>query len=727
LSTPSKCFKDLVRDGIVRNGEYNTNTHDLIRDFYSPILALSKNYDRTTGSFSSTGIKSLARPLVHLIRNALIDEPARPVMRIVASHDITEEDYTSIVKGYKERRGTPEADLIAILEELRREPDDELLKAVRNIGTMVKLGLLDIKVAIPRNKLRGMYHRKIGIFTDFCKDTISFEGSQNVSFSGEQSEVNLEGLVAFCSSNPMIEGYKKEHRKFFDDLWSGQLPNVQVRPLDEYPRQLLASYAVQPETILSEAEPSGVVGAPSLRQHQVEAIRAWEENGLRGILDMCTGSGKSRVGLMAIETVAEPPLTVIVTGNLTDLIDQWAENQIVPLYGKENVAIVKISSVHGIRAKTEARLKEVVQDFERGFFTSHGKRVFVLAAIQSASQTWFRSIISRVSPSRLAVVIDEVHHAGAQGPTGNVLSIDANYRVGLSATWRRYDDDENGALERYFKGKNSVVAYNYPLSSGIKDGILSPYNYIIHPVSLDPADTAELRERLELYEEELTKIDPRLSLRFGDTVIERTPRNKWHRLVELRDDWRKTLGRAIARTDVALQTVEREYETLRKCIIYFADRQHLDRTATLMGKRGWSLEPYDSHVEKEIRKRIIEKFARPYKGQPFFIGAIKCLDEGIDLPALDSAILAASNKTEREWIQRRGRILRRSPGKDFAIIHDFVLLPFLKQQDAYRLSKAEKGYIESEMERLKAFAEDALNRTEALTLIEGLRRTFRSV
>ena len=721
-----ECFKELIESGSIRNGEYNTNSNDLIEDFYGPVLSCSKTYDRTTGGFSSSGLKSLARPLVHLIRNALVEDTPRPVMRIVASHDISEEDYVSMKEGYRARRGTPEEQLLAILEELKTSADAELLEAVRNLGTMIKLGLLDIKVAVPRNKLRGMYHRKIGIFSDFCNQTISFEGSQNISFSGEQSEVNLEGLVSFCSTEPTIERYKDEHKRFFDALWADHLENVSVRPLEDYPKELLASYGVDPKSFMSEATKTEErIQKPLV--HQSQALEAWLKNGRRGIFDMCTGSGKSRLALMAVESIPETPLTIIVTGNLTDLIDQWAEGQIIPFYGKDRATIVKVSSVHGIRAKIGVRLSEVVQDYNRGFFTSKGERVFILAAIQSASQPWFRSIIGRTPSSKLAIVIDEVHHAGASGPTGQVLQIEAEYRIGLSATWRRYDDDENGRLEEYFRGTESAVAYSYPLSRGIKDGILSPYKYMIHPVSLGPSDTEELRQRLEAYERELVKIDPHLSLGLGDNAIERTPRSQWHKLVELRDDWRKALGRAIAKTDVALQIVESQYDELKKCIIYFADKRHLDRTAVLMGNKHWNLEPYDSHVLKATRKRIIERFARPHKGHPFFIGAIKCLDEGIDLPALDSAILAASNKTEREWVQRRGRILRRSPGKEFATIHDFVLLPFVKREDAYRLTKAEKGYIEAELERFAAFANDALNKAEALTLIDDLRRTFKLV
>ena len=334
------------------------------------------------------------------------------------------------------------------------------------------------------------------------------------------------------------------------------------------------------------------------------------------------------------------------------------------------------------------------------------------------------STINRVNPSRLAIIIDEVHHAGANGPTGDVLQIQARYRIGLSATYRRYDDDENAGLEEYFRGKYSPIAFRYSLSDGIKDKLLSPYHYFIHPISLEPDEAAELRKRLAEYEKELKKTDPTLSLRIGDSAVEKVSVDKWSRILELRNAWRNTLGRAIAKTDIVLQVVAKNYDSLKKCIIYCANKQHLDRTSILLGQRNWLVEPYDSHVPKEYRERIRKKFSLKHSGQPLFIGAIKCLDEGIDLPALDSAILVSSSRTEREWIQRRGRILRKHPDKEYSIIHDFILLPYLTDEEAFPVTRQEVDYIAAELDRLSAFAADATNCDSVLAEIGRLRKLF---
>lgn len=640
-------------------------------------------------------------------------------MRIVASHDIPEQDYDQMADGYRKRSHTPEDSLVAILQSLRDSSDEELLRAVRNLGTMVQLDLIDIKVAIPTNKLKGMYHRKIGIFKDFCNSTVSFEGSQNVSAGGERSELNLEGLVAFCSSDQVIEGFKREHALFFNDLWENKLENVTVRPLDQYPKELLAGFGVPVEKILDELH--SLQRAPRIpRECQRLAANAWVSNGHIGILDMCTGSGKTKAALMCIDAIRKNSLTVVVCGNLIDLVDQWYNNEILDYYEPSKIEVIRLSSAHGLKEDLMAQLRDTILDFQQGRYDRAGKKVFVLAPIQTASQQWFVDLVNRVEPDRLSIIIDEVHHAGSPGPFGDVLKIKAKYRLGLSATWRRYDDDENLSLEGFFKGIHGAVPYTYTLSQGIKDGLLSEYVYYLHTVRLGEEEATELKARLEKYDHALKEIDPSLSLRLGDQVFSRISISQWNKMRQMRNGLREAIGKALAKTDLALTIIRDNYDTLRKCVVYCANKAQLDRIAILMAEESWDLSPYDRDVLKDARATIRDRFSKPYRGKPMFIGAIKCLDEGIDLPALDSAILVSSNKTEREWIQRRGRILRVSQDKEYSIIHDLLMLP----EPSKSLSKAELDFIGSELDRLESFAKDARNSQEILDHISRLRRDY---
>jgi superfamily II DNA or RNA helicase len=270
------------------------------------------------------------------------------------------------------------------------------------------------------------------------------------------------------------------------------------------------------------------------------------------------------------------------------------------------------------------------------------------------------------------------------------------------------------------------VPYHFTLKEAIEAAppLLSEYQYLLHTVVLEPQDAEEIRQRLIEVDRVLKEINPSLSLSMGDGVYELTPQQKWKGLREktnaLRDVLSKTFGRAMAKTDLAVEIVNKEYQSLKKCIIYCNGRDHLDRTSALMKTYDRTMYPYDSNVDPEERRTIRAEFGKPYDGRPIFIGAIKCLDEGLDLPALDSAILVSSNRTEREWIQRRGRILRRSEGKQDAIIHDVLMLP----PPSRYLTKAEIDFIESELSRVESFGRDATNVSEVLSELGRLRSNY---
>jgi superfamily II DNA or RNA helicase len=718
------CFLEIVSNGTLHNGKYDTSKNDLIREFYSPVLRCANSFDRTTGAFTVSGIKELSQSLMPFFRNVLERDSREPAVRIISSHDITEFDYDEIVRGYRARSVDPEERLVAILEQLKASSDQELIEAIRRIATMVEAGLIEIRIGITKGKLDGLFHEKTQVFQDSDGHLITTEGSGNLTYHSLSGEENYESFSAFCSSSPDIESYKVQHQQNFESLWSNAVADVEVRPLSEYPRELLARFAVPMEQIRKELGIREKPGIRVPRECQRLALEAWIRNGRRGILDMCTGSGKTDVALMAGESCGKPVLTAVICGTLVDLIDQWSDN-IISRYGRSGVEVLKISARHGQAYELRDQLKEIILDFNSGYFDNEQKRVYVLAVMQTASSEWFVDLVNRVKKDRLLVVMDEVHHAGSP-EFSRSLEIRGEYRVGLSATWNRFDDDENLKLENYFRGTSASVPYHFSLKEAIEaiPPLLSKYQYLIHVVVLEPQDAEEIRERLIEVDRVLKEINPSLSLSMGDRVYELTPERNWKGLREktnaLRDVLSKAFGRAMAKTDLAVKIVNEEYQWLKKCIIYCNSKDHLDRTSALMKTYDRTMYPYDSNVDPEERRTIRAEFGKPYNGRPLFIGAIKCLDEGLDLPALDSAILVSSNRTEREWIQRRGRILRTSGGKENAIIHDVLMLPAPSRY----LTKAEMDFIESELSRVESFGRDAMNVSEILSELTRLRSNY---
>jgi superfamily II DNA or RNA helicase len=132
---------------------------------------------------------------------------------------------------------------------------------------------------------------------------------------------------------------------------------------------------------------------------------------------------------------------------------------------------------------------------------------------------------------------------------------------------------------------------------------------------------------------------------------------------------------------------------------------------------------YTSQVDPSDRDKIRDWFSEGLESDRFLV-AIKCLDEGIDIPACDSAILVSSSRSEREFVQRRGRVLRPYPSKKVAFIHDIVIVPFVKAEDVYPLLESELEFAKAELKRVAEFAKMAENGSEIdvsglLKLYEG--------
>ena len=85
--------------------------------------------------------------------------------------------------------------------------------------------------------------------------------------------------------------------------------------------------------------------------------------------------------------------------------------------------------------------------------------------------------------------------------------------------------------------------------------------------------------------------------------------------------------------------------------------------------------------------------------------SIRCLDEGVDIPAVDHALILASSQNPRQFIQRRGRVLRKAPWKHIAAIHDAIVVPVSLEDEPEQTS-----LLKSEFVRAIEFSKSALNR-----------------
>ncbi len=308
----------------------DTSSNDIIKDFFDPALSVSVRYDRGVGFFSAAWLRLAALGMTTFAANG-------GYARWVTSPILGEDDWNALLEGSEAR--TDETLRLAMevsIQDLRRSLQKETLSA---LAWLVADGILDFKLALPRNKLdQGEFHDKFGIFTDSEGNQVSFNGSYNDSVQGTR---NYESIKIFSNSHPVLALLVKADNDRFARLWSNNDPNVQVYDLPEAAKANIIKLRTQdrpyPEpnheqlSLISGGVSLAYVPAPTipasitLHGYQDEAIGEWFAHDCKGLLEMATGTGKTITALSASVRLyeREKRLAVIMTVPYQHLVDQW--------------------------------------------------------------------------------------------------------------------------------------------------------------------------------------------------------------------------------------------------------------------------------------------------------------------------------------------------------------------------------------------------------------------
>ena len=423
--------------------------------------------------------------------------------------------------------------------------------------------------------------------------------------------------------------------------------------------------------------------------HQGAAVDALVENG-GGILSMATGSGKTRTALIAISEFQDRQvehLCIVVLAPTRPLIRQWAED--IRGFGIEPIIL---SGIGKERRQQELEMISVA-------FASINPRTEILLLTNSlfmsrgsAERSWLETLPDSVT---CILVADEVHNLGAPSFVNNPPEC-FDRRIGLSATpIRQYDPDGTDQLFDFFGGP---PLFDFSLRDAIDTGCLVSYRYFLHEVALES-------DEMEYYED-LTEQLVRAGFRIDDDGRTVGISDRVARL--LRD--RRAL---VEQANAKLRVLEHKLtcigaESVTKTLIYTSAKPVVPgkmKQIIAVNKmlQRLNIIPYQ-YTAKETgtsqSRKILDKFG---SGDYQVLTSMKVLDEGVDIPQTDTAFLLASSTVEREWVQRRGRILRHAPGKTFAHLHDFIVVP----PDFN--SPAARSLLKSELRRASAFADLAEN------------------
>jgi superfamily II DNA or RNA helicase len=603
-------------------------------------------------------------------------------------------------------------------EQLLADHEGSLLEyRIRLLAWLFSSGRLEMKVAV---RPKGMFHQKIGLLQDRLGDVISFSGSMNETMSALDPSFNSEEITVFKAWNEGQKGYVENHAQSFARLWSGETGSATVVcalpeaieeglsfVMDRFPdaptpdaeaervRAFIDKRSVQ--TPGRPTVPTTLRGAPfEMRDHQLEALRAWSGNGYNGILELATGSGKTMTAIYAATKTAEANdgIALVIAVPYQDLADQWCEE-----LRQFNINAIRC---YGSRAEWE----HVVQAYIRRNRGNQKEFIAVVVVNRTLKTAHFQSFAAELDPKRLFFIGDECHHHGSAGYIGKLLP-HAKFRIGLSATPFHYLDDE--ANQRLLDVYNKSV-FQYTLADAVRDKVLTPYEYIPIPVELT---TREAQEYIELSDQ----ISRAFSAAKNNSG---SPSGEWLKILLMK---RSRLLGAAENKMVELGKLLEQQKVQRYSLFYCSDGRTVGdddydddelessggvetkqryAVAQLLIKRGVRVSPFTSDENRWQRREILRRFK---DGETEAIVAIRCLDEGIDVPACRTAYLIASSRNPRQFIQRRGRILRRSEGKESATIYDFVVvLPEGNLPDP----DLAVDFLRNELSRVADFAQNSL-------------------
>ena len=709
---------------------WESSRDNLIEGFYRPALKEAILYQRKAGYFSSTSFAS--------ITNEILDFIARKGrIQLITSPFISTYDQ-KIIKDSIENREKVLSEIF--LDDLRNDPDGAKEDFAKVMAYMLANEIdgkpqLEIKIAITE----GLYHEKMGLIHQANKDTICFVGSNNETISGW--EINTENFHAFCSwRDETNQQAIKDNQAKFDRFWADKEPNVKIVDIPTAVKEHL--FKISPKSnieyqdtlkkvhdrILKKKEDSAVITEPiestekGLRDYQKEAIEKWIENNYRGIFAMATGTGKTINACGCINRLQqkEKRTVTIIAAPYTHLVEQW--KSAVEDYNNEFPEEDRIKIDDQVLCYGEKNwrreIETILGDFNEKYFSGdYPKNNFIIYVTHATLNSQdFKDYILRIKDAKKLLIADEVHEIGAELSQASLLE-EYDYRLGLSATpIRHYDPDGTAVLANYFE----KTVYELELEDAIKMGFLCEYEY--HPIYAELTSS-----EMEVYDRLTGQIAAKLSNKKytrKDEDYENNPEIKRANLV----------GAAENKMQV-LESIINELlnnEKLKKTLIYctsnpspnlpFGSPKQLEDVQRLLSDKHITHKSITFHDPTKERGQILDALAR---GHVDCVPAVRCLDQGVDIPSVETAIIMASSGNPKQYIQRRGRVLRPSTetGKEKAVIYDLLIKPPPPNENS-SIRLRERRLTARELLRHKEFASIAINKDEAFEKIKSIAELY---
>jgi len=672
--------------GLTLEADYGEPSSQVAKQLYDPLIGEAMQYHCMA--------PSLASAAYHFSSCSRIGELARRGGRIrllLTARLIKDPDVSTLAQMPGRISQAIAHNLAEEVDALDASARSASHHSLRVLATLVTKGVLTIRVAVQARE-NGVLREKLGILEDPEGNSVSIAGPMDQGWDCSQLDGGYEGVSVNCSwSDSKTDQVRlARHRKRFEELWEGRDPSVSVRDLPDTVKSRLWAYAAHSVEALNGSDDLQGAGAtrPEPRPHQAAALAAWAANGYNGILKHATGSGKTITALFAIEPHLKSGGVVLIFVPSQVLLEQWHSE--IRRFGL-NADLMLVGA-----GNTEWRDSGVLRAFTSPDWQLGGR--IVLTTMQTARTDDF---LMRIRQGRhLFLVADEVHQLGSV-ENSRVLSLNASKKLGfknlaLSATPERYGDtDGTQRLLEYFGG---VLQPEYTLADAIRDGTLVPYEYDPRVVSLTEDEAEEWRKQSR-------EIAAAVGRERGGAFAAMAESSDLVKRLLIR---RSRIAKKASGKLRACAEILKLYRPGQRWLVYCEDMEQLDAVMKQARGLGPGVMAYHSQMSRDERATTLQCFEE----MGGILVAIACLDEGVNVPSTSHAVILASSQNPRQFIQRRGRILRLFPGKRLAVIFDVLVSPESVDDD----SLAQRSLLRSELRRALVFASTAANVSAATTL-----------
>ena len=678
-------------------------------EFFTQALSNSNSFDLGLGFFSSAAFNVLSIGFAKFISNG-------GTMRMYINQYLSDEDYDTLSQKPAEEIEKTTLESFEKMKDILSKRDQHFFDCLSYLLTHNRIS---IKVIIPKSG--GIAHQKIGIFSDSDGSKVAFNGSVNFSATAILSK-NIEATSCFCS----WEGDNKHiaaAESVFDKYYNGKAKDTIVIDADKLEKSIVESFPPKEiENLLTEEKQllssvkksggdfSGLFKQPideSLphfpyssgpRKYQREAYQKWTENGYNGIFAMATGTGKTITSLNCVleEYQKNHIYKVLILVPTIDLVNQWIGE----------VAKFTFNDVYVVNGTTKwkEQLTELKNDFKWGI--EHN--FVIISTYVSFTSTVFQQLIKELADESMILIADEAHNVGSTNVRNAFDTLTIQRRIALSATPNRaYDIEGTSAIEGYFKDK-APYCYSFSMERAIKEGYLMRYLYYPRIVYLE-SDEMQLYEKIT--KKLLQYFDSRTN-KFSDNPEVEKLLMKRKRIIH------KAHGKYASFSTIVEELVA--HNLAKYCFVYAPEGKDYsvdENTRMLENLRNIVTERHPEITTNSFiggdgdKKDKLRAFA---EGKIDMLFAMKCLDEGVDVPRAEVGVFTSSTGNPRQFIQRRGRLLRKHEDKTFASIYDMIVVPDFRNQGITNTYEMEKSLVRSEMMRVAYFASLSTNYNEAV-------------